>query len=534
MNQTHCEYINYKDTGYFSKLIIDYIHQEEKIRPFYEHDISIDGINKAIEQRKKFATHRNILVEQLRKQYQAIELNDLQKKNIESLLHENTFTICTAHQPNIFTGPLYFIYKIVHAIKLADELNKLVPENHFVPVFYMGSEDADKDELGHITVSGEKLTWNTTQKGAVGRMKVDKNLLLLIDRLAGELGVLPFGNDLIAMFRKAYSEGTSIQEATLYMVNELFKEFGLLVIIPDNADLKRLFNPVIKKELQEQFSHPLVKLTNEKLGTDYKVQAVGRDLNLFYLLNEHRERIEKSGDAYFVKALGLSWLNEEMLGEVETHPDRFSANVILRPLFQEAILPNVVFIGGAGEIAYWLELKKVFEAVDIPYPMLLLRNSFLQITNQQKTKVENMGFVTADFFKEEKTLQDILTISSTKNQIDISKEMDELQAWYNKMAVLAEKVDVTLKDHTHALKTKAIEKIGGLQKKMLRKEKKKISEDIHRLHLLKQDLFPNNSLQERVENFSFFYAKYGKDWLKNLYATSLTIEQHFALSFIEE
>ncbi len=533
MTDTHCQHINYLDTGYFSKLMIDYINHDNKLKAFYNHTVSIEGIKNAVAQRKSFATPRQSLVAVLKKQYESIGLNALQEKNIESLLHENTFTICTAHQPNIFTGPLYFIYKIVHAIKLADELNKQIPENHFIPVYYMGSEDADLDELGHIVLKGEKLVWNTNQTGAVGRMKVDKNLLQLIGRIAGEMGVLPNGNELIAMFRKAYSEGVSIQDATLVLVNELFSAFGLLVVIPDNAELKSHFNSIVQKELIEQFSHPLVEETNKKIAQHYKVQAGGRDLNLFYLLSANRERIEKIGDAFQVKALGLSWTLQEMLAEVEAHPERFSANVILRPLFQETILPNVVFIGGGGEIAYWLELKKVFEAGGVPFPVLLLRNSFLQINNKQKTHIEKLGFSAFDFFKEENTLQRNLTLARTNNRIDISKEIADLEMMYNQLSLLAEKVDVTLREHTHAIKVKAIKRVGTLEKKMFRKEKKKISEEIDRLHQLKQDLFPKNSLQERVENFSSFYAKYGSDWLKEIHAASLTLEQQFTVLYLQ-
>ena len=533
MKDIHCEHINYRDTGYFSKLMIDYIHDDDKLKEFYSHSVSVEGIKEAVAERKRFSTPRRTLVDVLRMQYENIGLTDLQEKNVELLLHENTFTICTAHQPNIFTGPLYFIYKIVHAIKLADELNQQIPENHFVPVYYMGSEDADLDELGHIVLNGEKLIWNTNQTGAVGRMNVDKNLLQLIDRIGGEIGVLPHGNDLIAIFRKAYSQGLSIQDATLVLVNELFKTFGLLVVIPDNAYLKSHFNPIVKKELLEQFSHPLVEETNKRIGQHYKVQAGGRDLNLFYLLNANRERIEKSGDIFQVKALGLTWTMQEMLAEVEAHPERFSANVILRPLFQETILPNIVFIGGGGEIAYWLELKKVFESVNVPLPVLLLRNSFLQITQKQKSITETLGFSVLDLFKEENILQHSLTLARTNNQIDISKEIADLQTLYNQLTLLAEKVDVTLKEHTNAIKVKAVKRVEALEKKMYRKEKKKISEEMNRLNKLKQDLFPGNGLQERVENFSSFYAKYGNDWLSKLYASSPTLKQQFTVLYLQ-
>ena len=170
-------FISYSETGKFSKIIADYIDLPENLANFFEHPVSIDGIKAAIFQREKFQTNRPLLVEQLKTQYKNIQENELVKANIDSLSHENTFTVCTAHQPNIFTGHLYFIYKILHTIKVADELKKQLPEYNFVPVFFMGSEDADLEELNHVVVDGKKYEWQTKQTGAVGRMKVDDHLL---------------------------------------------------------------------------------------------------------------------------------------------------------------------------------------------------------------------------------------------------------------------------------------------------------------------------------------------------------------------
>lgn len=286
------------------------------------------------------------MVQELRKQYKDLSLSESQEENLQLLLNDNTFTICTAHQPNIFTGPLYFIYKILHTIKLANTLNEKIPESKFVPVYYMGSEDADLDELGHIYLNGEKLEWQTNQTGAVGRMKADKQLIKLIDRIAGQIEISTYGKELVNLFREAYKEGELIQQATLKVVNELFKSFGLLVLIPDNPQLKRQFNPVVKKELLEQFSHSIVEKTCEKLNEHYKAQASGREINLFYLTETKRERIEKEGEMFKAEGLGLAWSKEQILAEVDAYPERFSANVILRGLFQESILPNIAFIGG--------------------------------------------------------------------------------------------------------------------------------------------------------------------------------------------
>jgi len=531
--ETNCEYISYESTGYFSKMMIDYVKRDEKLKPFYDYPVSPEGIEASIEARKQFETPRNLLVEELRKQYDGLALSEKQEQNLQLLLRQSTFTICTAHQPNIFTGHLYFIYKILHAVKLADVLNNTFPHNNFVPVYYMGSEDADLDELGHIFLNGGKLEWKTKQTGAVGRMKVDEELVKLTDRIAGELKVEKYGGELLGLLRAAYKEGVTIQQATLQFVNELFKEFGLLVLIPDNAELKKQFNWVVKKELIEQFSHSLVEKTGEQLKEYYKVQAGGREINLFYLTETRRERIEKDGERFKAEGAGLSWTEEEILSEVNKHPERFSANVILRGLFQEMILPNIAFIGGGGEIAYWLELKKVFEACEVPFPMLIVRNSFLLINKLQEQSTKKLGFEQTDLFKPAEQLINALVTRESGLQLSLSEEKKEVLALYKRVKEVSAKIDRTLSEHTEALQVKALEKINALEKKMLRAEKRKFEAQQRQINKLRQQLFPRNNLQERVENFSSFYAKYGKEWLTGIYQASLSLEQQFGILEIE-
>jgi len=304
--ETHCSYIPYQQTGYFSKLVTDYLENEKALQPFYVHRPQLENIPDAITQKKHFK-HRPVLVGQLQKQYEGLPLSEKLQSNIQLLLNENTFTVTTAHQPNIFTGPLYVIYKIFHVIKLAESLNASVKGSHFVPVYFMGSEDADLDELNNITINQRKYVWQTKQTGAVGRMKVDKALLQLMNEMEGQLSVLPFGNELMEMFREAYKEKNTIQQSTLNLLNQLFGEYGLVVLIPDNAAFKKLFQPVIAKELTEQFSHKAVETTAKALGENYKVQASGRELNLFYLIDDKRERIEVEGLKFKVESLKLEW-----------------------------------------------------------------------------------------------------------------------------------------------------------------------------------------------------------------------------------
>jgi bacillithiol biosynthesis cysteine-adding enzyme BshC len=519
----------YQSTGFYSRLVTDYISQAQLLQPFYAFSPTTEGIKKAITARKNYSTNRKILVEVLTKQYAAVNTSSQVKNNIKALLSENTFTVTTAHQPNIFTGPLYFVYKILHAVKLAAECKNRMSENNFVPVYYMGSEDADLDELGHIFINGEKQQWQTDQTGAVGRMKVDKELIQLIDKMSGQLLIHPFGNVIIQLMKDCYKEGVTIEQASFHLVNCLFKDHGVLVVLPDNADLKRLYIPVVEKELTEAFSHQQVGLTVTAFPNEYKVQASGRELNLFYLKDNRRDRIEVEDSKYRVHDTGITFTKEEIIEELQQHPERFSANVILRPVFQETILPNIAFIGGGGEIAYWLELKKVFETVEVPYPVLVVRNSFMIVEKEQAEKIAKLKFTVADLFKKEQELINGLVKRESQLQLGLEKEQQALKDIYAKLKTISGAVDITLANHTEALQVKALQKIAALEKKMLRAEKRKFEVEQRQLHKLRTVLFPNNNLQERVENLMLFYAKWGDSFMQSLYQHSLALEQEFVV-----
>ncbi len=527
--KAECTKIDYPSTGFFSKIVVDYVEQAEQLKAFYQNPVSIAGIKAAIKNRQAFPQQREVLVEELKKQYKNIRVSATLYKNIELLSGENTFTITTAHQPNIFTGPLYFVYKILHAIKLAQFFSQELPAYHFVPVYYMGSEDADIDEIGTTFIKGEKYQWQTKQTGAVGRMKVDKALIALIEKMQGQLGVEKYSEEIISLFKKYYKEGVTIQQATLEIVSELFGEYGLVILIPDNVNLKKLFNDVVKKELTEQFSHKAVAATIADLQKHHKVQAAGRELNLFYLLDNKRERIEVRDTMYEVQNTALSFNQESILTELETHSERFSANVILRGVFQETILPNIVFIGGGGEIAYWLELKKVFEAVQVPYPVLVLRNSFLLIDEKQKEKITQLGFTPKDLFKDDLFLINEIVERNSSNELSLDKQTGQLKEFYQHIKLIAGEADNTLQQHVEAIQTQALKRIVELEKKMLRAERKKFESEQRQIQKLKSTLFPNNSLQERTENIAGFYAKYGRALIQILLANSLSLEQQFAI-----
>ena len=543
--------ISYLSTGLFSALINDYIETKGTAQSFVNYAATKEGYKKAIEQRASFPTNRKVLVEVLQNQYTQLakEVNDanalnnssqnsalnnkeafkLVNDNVSLLLKENTFTVTTAHQPNIFTGPLYFFYKILHTIQLAAELKKQFPQHNFVPVYYMGSEDADLQEVGSYTLAGEAYQWNTKQKGAIGRMKVDEELIQLLQNLEGYWSVQPAGKDALDVLKQAYQKGKTISEATLALVHGYFGRYGLVVIQPDNASLKSLFVDVMEKELRTGFSQKAIGPTKEKLASTYHVQSDGRDLNLFYLKENSRARIEKQGNSYIVVDTDIRFTEEEIVKELHAHPDRFSPNVILRGVYQETILPGVAFIGGGGELAYWMELKNVFNEVKVHYPILQLRNSFIFMNEKQTAHWNSLGFSLEDLFKPLLELELDYIKNQTKENLALTKHIASLNDLYTSIQQDVIKIDTSLGDHAKNLSIQAQKKLALLEKKMIRAEKREQQTSIDRIQAIKGSLFPKNSLQERVENFSEWVGAYGWDWVEAVLENSTTLKPSFTI-----
>lgn len=524
-----CKHIPFSSTHVFSSLINDYLEGKGAALDFVQYAPNLEGYRAAIEGRKKYPINRNLLFEVLTKQYANLPQENAVNNQIALLKEEHTFVVTTAHQPNLFTGPLYFFYKIIHAIQLAASLKAAFPECNFIPVYYMGSEDADLEEVGSYNLDLKNYQWATKQTGAIGRMKVDDALLLLLKQLESYWTILPQGQNALEILKEAYQKGKTISEATLSFVHAFFGSKGLLVLQPDDAALKAAFIPVMEKELLTEFSHEAIQPTIAALSKDYHVQSEGRAINLFYLKDNLRARIDKQGEQYIVVDTDIQFTQAEIIAELHQYPERFSPNVILRGVFQETILPGVVFVGGGGELAYWMELKNVFNQVGVHYPLLQLRNSFLLMSHKQAEQWSAMQFEEQDLFKPILELEIAYVKKHTNTKLDLQDQIDKLNNVYASIKNEAVQVDASLGAHTENLANQSKAKLLALEKKMLRAERRKQSVDIQRIHRIKKALFPLDNLQERTEHFSTWVGHYDLSWIENIMEHSKGLESRFRI-----
>jgi len=515
--KTHCTTIPFHKTGYFSKIICDYLDQKESIAPFYINYPDLNGFKEQLEQKRlSFGVQsRASLVESLKNKYKNLNTSNKVKANIQLLQKENTFTVTTGHQLNLFTGPLYFLYKIVSAINLAKQLKAEFPSDNFVPIYWMATEDHDFEEINYFNFRGKKIRWNIESSGGVGRLST-KGLDELLTVFNAQLGTTNSANYLKELFHKAYIEHKTLTEATRFLANELFSEYGLVIVDGDDSKLKRQFLPFIKDELFKNISYKEVSKTIASLDKNYKVQVNPREINLFYLSEGLRERIIFENNIYKVNNSSIEFSKEELEYELKLHPERFSPNVIMRPLYQEVILPNLCYIGGGGELAYWFELKTYFETVKVPFPILLLRNSVLLISDKQKLKLDKLNISIEEIFFKQQDLIKKKINEVSELEIDFSKQRGFLVKQFDDLEKIAEQTDKSFMGAVKAQRKKQLNGLDNLEKRLLKAEKRKHQELTHRIKELQDELFPNQSLEERQLNFSEYYLEYGDQLIPRL------------------
>ncbi|SHH02943.1 bacillithiol biosynthesis cysteine-adding enzyme BshC [Flavobacterium micromati] len=519
--------ISYQNSGYFSPLMNDYLDQKSNLQPLYSKFPSIENFENQIFNKKNNFDHssRKNLVTVLQKQYLNVETSHFTQQNIKALLVDNTFTVTTGHQLNLFTGPLYFLYKIISAINLTNELKVKYPESNFVPIYWMATEDHDFEEINYFNFKGRKFRWNKDSSGPVGRLST-AGLEDLFEVFSVELGSSTNALALKKLFEEAYLNNNNLADATRYLANVLFGSYGLVIIDADNSDLKSSFIPYMKEELLNQSSYKLVVETAEKLK-GYTIQVNPREINLFYIEDNLRERIIFEDELYKVNNTKIEFTKIEILDLLKNFPEKFSPNVIMRPLYQEVILPNLCYIGGGGEIAYWLELKSFFDASNITFPILLLRNSALLATQKQEKKADKLSLLWIDLFSKQEELLNRKTKELSDFSIDLINLKEQLMHQFETLYDVASQTD---KDFMGAVKAQEIKQNKGLEnleKRLLRAQKRKLADVLQRIIDLQNELFPNQSLQERQANFSEFYLENGENLIPMIVEKLKPLENQF-------
>jgi bacillithiol biosynthesis cysteine-adding enzyme BshC len=500
--------------GLWSHTDLAYITHDPKLDPFLAYPLGKTNFSEIIDNRRKYPVDRALLTSVLQKQYTQLGLDLPVDQAV--LLDDNTFTITTAHQPNLLTGPLYHIYKIASTINITRQLNATISGHHFIPVFVIGGEDHDWPEVNHFHLFGRRYQWERTASGPCGRLSLE-GLDSVIDAVTALFENTPHGGDIKEKLNACLSRAENYGQFHQLLVHSLFSVHGLVILNMDDPELKRAFIPVMEKEIKEQFSLTNVSSTQKELErSGFKVQAYCRPVNLFYMTPGLRERIDTDPNGFVRVDTGMTYTMDAILEELYQYPERFSPNVIMRPLYEETILPNLAYIGGGGEIAYWLERKAQFEAAHVHFPMLVRRNSVLLIDHAAAGQMQKSELTWEDLLLDLDALVKAYLLRHSHTDLEFGTEMQKINEAYTSLAAKAEKLDPTLSKAILAEETKQVKQFEQLASRLMRAEKQLQDTHIKRIQKLKEKLFPENGLQERHENFLSIYAQYGSTWIAEM------------------
>lgn len=521
--------ISYDKISQLSQRDRAYIEQDERLSPFIVAWPSIDSFADIIRTKSNQQINRNLIQSVLKEQYTKMSTNKAVEKNIELIHESNTYCVITAHQPSLFTGPLYYIYKICSTINLSRQLNLKYPKYNIIPVFVSGGEDHDFEEVNHFHLFGKDITWTTNQKGPVGRFSLE-GMDKVIEELTELLGNSDKASELKEIVNRISKASTSYKDFVKSLVHELFGDYGLVSISMDHPSLKGEAKDIFRKEMIQQDSYDVINETIKNLtAVGYKPQAEPREINLFYLDDGIRERFVFEDGKYKVLNTEMVFTKEEVLNLIDKHPEKISPNVVMRPLYQELVLPNLAYVGGGGELAYWQERKAQFEHFNIPMPLLIRRNSALFLNASQQKQQDKLGLTIDEVFKPEHALAKLFIANHSDNEVDLKVEKQKITALYADIANKAKAIAAPLEKFVLAEQAKQLKSIDNIEAKLLKEEKQKHDISLSRIGKLKEKLFPGNGLQERHDNFMSMYLQYGSEAIPYLVENLNPLESKFVV-----
>jgi bacillithiol synthase len=483
-----------EQTHAFSKLLHEYLAPATVLKPFHQYAPSIEGIRQAVAECHFPVERRAVLKSVLQQQYDSSTPHALIQQQLEHIDDPHTFFVTTGQQIHVLGGPLYVLFKIASTIKLAEECKRAMPDKHFIPLFWMASEDHDLAEIDHVSVFGKVYHVDLQATGPAGRVS-NRPINAWISSVP----------DVPPVFKEAYATHDNLSLATRHWLHELFSAYGLLILDADEAALKKEFIPIIEQELFAGLSvGPVRECTQRLEDLGYKGQVYPRDINLFYISDQGRHRIEFKNNTYEVQGTGVIIDPYRLKEEVHQHPERFSPNVALRPIYQQYILPNVAYVGGPAEVAYWLQLKTLFDKLEMKMPVIMPRNFGMILTKNIMMRLKKLDLAYADLFLSEEALK----------QLFFEKKNYALPAWEDSYRLLNElwkgvedkalKADGSLQGYVAAEKSKLEKQLEGIEKRVQKSYEQKLDQELSQLTKVKEQLFPEGSLQERKESFVSF------------------------------
>jgi bacillithiol synthase len=517
-----------------SDLYADYVAWKPEIARFFPSKYRTpDDWQIAVRRASERPMDRETLVGTLLEQNQRWEMPPEVIDNIERLRDPASVAIVTGQQLGAFGGPLYTVYKTLTAIKLARAV-----EEHtgtpVIPVFWVEGEDHDFDEIAGIHLLSRNDIESVTidrpsagpQHGAVGRMVFGDEIATAIDRIDEILAPSDFHDELVDTLRRSYTAGRSLEDSFVALWKELFARFGLVFLNPDDAGFKTMVRPLFERDLTDgDRAVDAVMQAGEELKSKYHQQVTARPTNLFYLEDDARRAIDRDGDRFSIRGGGQHWSREEVVAELEARPERFSPNVVTRPLMQDALLPTAFYVAGPGEIAYFAQYRALYEWAEIPMPGIFPRLSATlvepkvgKVFGRMDLSLEMLARGVEHVFAEK-----VRQAEGNGASTAFDAFRSELNAGLSKLKPEVESVDQSLGRSVEAARAGMMKELDRLSERVFRAQKRQHDEMRGQIEKASINVLPHGKLQERALSPLYYLNKFGPALIDRLY-DSLDVE----------
>lgn len=525
-------YINFSDLPAHENLFLDYLHEYDNVERYYSGNFRNTDIYPQLFSKlaARPTSNRTKLIDILKLQYKNLNISSKTVDNIELLANPKTITVVTGQQLGLFGGPLYTLYKTITAIKLCNQLHESYPDYNFVPVFWLEGDDHDFDEVRISNILDNennlaKLSYDDgleeeTNRGSIAALKFNDNLSQVFDSLKLQLRGTEFKQQIIELLEDFYKPGKTFLESFRDLLIYFFDSHGLVVCNPNDPSVKELLKPIFKDELInfDDNSKTLVERSAE-LEEIYHAQVKVKAINLFYLLINERISLEPGEEDFKLKGKRKRFSKEELFSLLDTNPENFSPNVLLRPVCQDYLFNTAFYIAGPGEISYFAQVSPLYKYYDIQMPIIYPRASATIIEKGVQGILEKFDLSFTDIILDENELiNKILTTNSDQNISELFNDSRaKIAETFENLGTNLIRTEKTLIDLVEKTKQKIDQSVDLLEQKSLDAHKRKYETTLRQLSKVRNVLFPNGILQERELNFIYFCNKYGLDFIKHLF-----------------
>src|SRR5690554_294135 len=455
--------INFGDIPGQYNLFLDYLYEFDNVKNFYKNnfrnkDEYLKVFKSISETSREF---RNDIPKIISAQYDGFSPSQKTKDNIDSLKDKNTLAVVTGQQLGILGGPLYTFYKIITAIKLSEHLKERYDAYNFVPVFWLEGDDHDFEEVRSIGILNESNSLTNIfyedeipdeeTRNSVGYLIIKESINTFFENLEKNLRDTEFKNNLLNELKTIYAPGKSFKNAFKELLFRFFDKHGLIIFDPQDVIIKNLLKPVFKNEIKNFRKHTekLVKVsaTLEEL---YHAQVKVRPVNLFYSTGDGRFLIEPVENEFRLRRKRKKFTQDEIINEIDMHPENFSPNVLLRPICQDYILPTAFYIGGPSEVSYFAQITPLYDFYNLNTPVIYPRASATIFENNLEKIIEKYNLSVEDIFTNADDLKTKVINSLTKNSVDdiFAEANNQVELILDKLKERLFEFDKTIADST--------------------------------------------------------------------------------------